>query len=68
MKTFITTLQAIDKADGLLKTFAGKSIIANDENEAKVICNTFFPYLSVLGEHVAEIDEATGIEINIQAN
>lgn len=68
MKTFTTTLQAIDKTDGLLKTFVGKSIIANDENEAKVICNTFFPYLSVLGEHVAEIDDVTGIEINNQFN
>jgi len=68
MKQFITTFQAIDKTDGILKTFVGQNIIANNEIEAKEICKINFPYLCIFGELVKEIDSVTGVEINLQDN
>jgi len=48
MKTYITTLQAIENTDGLLKQFIGQNIMANNIDEAEEICSTSFPYLEVL--------------------
>jgi len=61
MKTYITTLQAIDNTDGLLKQFIGQNIMANNFDEAKEICNTSYPFLTVLGEKICEYDENMGI-------
>lgn len=68
MKQFATTLQAIDKTDGLVKTFVGQNIIADNFDEANEIVKKFFPYICILGEIVKEIDEKTGMEINNNMN
>ena len=54
MKTYVTKLQAIDKTDGVLKTFFGQNILANNWEEAELICKTHFPYLSVHGELICK--------------
>jgi len=67
MKTYITTLQAIDNTDGLLKQFIGQNIIANNFDEAEAICNVLHPYLSVLGEKICEYDENMN-EVDVSLN
>ena len=57
MKTYITTLNAIDKNDGLIKLFVGQNILANNWDEAEEICIECFPYLTILGEKICEYDE-----------
>jgi len=57
MKTYITTLKAIDNTDGLLKQFIGQNIMANNIDEAEEICIKQYPFLSVLGEKICEYDE-----------
>jgi len=67
MKTYITTLQAIDNTDGLLKQFIGQNIMANNFDEAEEICNTQYPFLSVLGEKICEYDENMN-EVDVSLN
>jgi len=67
MKTYITTLQAIDNTDGLLKQFIGQNIMANNIDEAEEICSTSFPYLFVLGEKICEYDENMN-EVDVSLN
>jgi len=67
MKTYITTLQAIDNTDGLLKQFIGQNIIANNIDEAEEICNNQYPFLSVLGEKICEYDENMN-EVDVSLN
>jgi len=67
MKTYITTLQAIDNTDGLLKQFIGQNIMANSHNEAEEICINSFPFLSVLGEKICEYDENMN-EVDVSLN
>jgi len=67
MKTYITTLQAIDKTDGLLKQFIGQNIMANNIDEAEEICITSYPYLEVLGEKICEYDENMN-EVDVSLN
>jgi len=67
MKTYITTLQAIDNTDGLLKQFIGQNIMANNIDEAVFICNTLLPYLEVLGEKICEYDENMN-EVDVSLN
>jgi len=56
LKTFITTLTAIDTTDGLLKHFIGFNILANDWREAEDIVKKQFPYLAIHGEKIVEYD------------
>jgi len=67
MKTYITTLQAIDNTDGLLKQFIGQNIMANNIDEAEEICINSFPFLSVLGEKICEYDENMN-EVDVSLN
>jgi len=57
MKTYITTLQAINNNNGLLKQFIGQNIIANNFDEAEKICINQYLFLSVLGEKICEYDK-----------
>jgi hypothetical protein len=68
MKTFITTLLAIDKTDGFTKKFFGQNILANNWEEAEAICKTHFPYLKVHGELICELDATTLKTNNYQLN
>lgn len=68
MKQFITFFKAIDNTDGLVKTWVGQTILANSEDEAREVCKEHFPYLSILGEKVSELDEYTLKPINLQNN
>ena len=68
MNKFVTMLNAIDKTDGKIKTFFGQEIIANDWNEAEEIVKNNFPYLTIHGQKVCEIDELTGKVDNFQLN
>jgi hypothetical protein len=56
MKTFITTLIAIDTTDGLIKQFVGCDILANNWEEAEEIVKSQFPYLAIHGEKIDEYD------------
>jgi len=67
MKTYITTIQAIDNTDGLLKQFIGQNIIANNFDEAEEICINQYPFLSVLGEKICEYDENMN-EVDVSLN
>jgi hypothetical protein len=68
MKTFVTTLLAIDQTDGFTKKFFGQNILANNWEEAEQICKTHFPYLKIKGELVCELDEKTLKLTNYQLN
>ena len=68
MKTFITTLLAIDQTDGFTKKFFGQNILANNWEEAEQICKLHFPYLKVHGQLVCELEEKTLKEINFNLN
>lgn len=68
MKIFCTHLNAIDKSDGMIKKFDGNRILANNWNEAEQICKEQFPYLTVYGQLVCELDEKTLKEINLNLN
>jgi hypothetical protein len=68
MKTFVTTLLAIDQIDGITKKFFGQNIMANNWDEAEVICKTHFPYLKIHGELLYELDEKTLKINNYQLN
>jgi len=67
MKTYITTLQAIDNTDGLLKQFVGQNIMANNIDEAEEICSNQYPFLIVLGEKICEYDENMN-EVDVSLN
>jgi hypothetical protein len=63
MKTYVTTLTAINQVTRELVKFEGQRITATCWDEAEGIVRRHFPYLSVEGEFVCEIDEDTGIQI-----
>ncbi len=63
MPKFATELQAIDKTDGIIKTFMGEYINANNFTEAENICKKEKPYLKVIGQLVCELDFETLKEI-----
>ena len=52
----------------MIKKFDGNRILANNWNEAEQICKEQFPYLTVYGELVCELDENTLKEINLNFN
>lgn len=68
MKQYITFFKAIDNTDGLIKTWVGQTILANSFKEAEEICSINFPYLSICGEKVAELDMYTLKSIDLQNN
>jgi hypothetical protein len=68
MKTYITTLLAIDKTDGFTKKFFGQNILANNWDEAEEICKTHFPYLTIHGELICELNEENLTEVNFSLN
>ena len=51
MPRFVTQFTAIDKTDGIMKTFIGEYINANNFEEAEIICKKK-PYLTVIGQLV----------------
>ena len=68
MKRYSTTLQAVDKSDGLLKTFIGNDVYSYSWDDAEVYVKQYFPYLTIMGEFVSEVDEFTGKEIDLRQN
>jgi hypothetical protein len=56
IKQFTTKFKAIDSTDGELKTWGGMRIKARSFDEAEKICAERYPYLTVVGEFVEEID------------
>lgn len=57
MKKFVTLIQAIDPKDGVLKTFYGDYIEAENEEKAQEILNkTERGYMKVSGGFVKEED------------
>ncbi len=63
MPRFVTQFTAIDKTDGIMKTFIGEYINANNFEEAEIICKTKKPYLTVIGQLVCELDFSTLKEV-----
>ena len=56
MKKFVTLIQAIDPKDGILKTFHGDYIEAENEEEAqRMIDNSEKGYLKLDGELINEV-------------
>ena len=56
MKKFVTLIQAIDPKDGVLKTFYGDYIEAENEEKAQeIIDNSEKGYLKLSGELIEEI-------------
>jgi hypothetical protein len=68
MKRFSTSFRAIDKTDGSIKTFVGNDIYSSSQQDAEVYVKQYFPYLTILGEFVSEVDEFTGKEIDLRQN
>jgi hypothetical protein len=66
MKQFTTKFKAIDSTDGELKTWGGMRINARSFNEAEKICAEKYPYLTVVGEFVEEIDYNIAKDIMIK--
>jgi hypothetical protein len=65
MRFFTTELQAIDPADGILKTWQGPHVQAISFDDAKRYCITEgMGYLRVTGILVKEVDEETGETID----
>jgi hypothetical protein len=56
-KQYITQFQAINRTTGELTDFAGPYILAVDQKQAEEICLTTMPWLEVVGELIAEVDE-----------
>lgn len=58
MKTFYTTLEAIDPENGELKTWSGPRISANHMMEAEILKEqTGFGYLTIHGELIIEVGD-----------
>jgi len=68
MKRYITTFQAIDKTDGMIKTFEGNCVYSSDQETAETMVKNNFPYLTIVGEFVSEVDEFTGKELDLRKN
>ena len=68
MKRYTTKFTAIDKTDGNLKTFIGNDVYSNSQRDAEVYVKQYFPYLTIIGEFVSEVDEFTGKEIDLRQN
>ena len=56
MKTFLTELRAIERRTGGLRKYAGPNIQAPTWELAQAECDINFPYLTVIGELVCEVD------------
>lgn len=59
MRTFTTLIKTVDKG-----TFSGPRIKAISWKQAEHICREIYPYATVSGELVAEIDQETGKKTN----
>jgi len=68
MKRFTTSFKAIDRTDGSIKTFVGNDVYSDSQQDAEVYVKKYFPYLSIMGEFVSEVDEFTGKEIDLRQN
>jgi len=70
MRRFLTTFQAIDKTDGKIKTFISEwHLLAISWEEAEILIKTKYPYLTLRGEYICEIDEKTNkVEFSINLN
>jgi len=68
LKRYCTTLQAIDKTDGRIKTFVGNDVYSYSQEGAEAMVRASLPYLTIIGEFVAEIDEFTGKDIDLRRN
>ena len=69
MRFFTTELQAIDPADGILKTWQGPHVQAISFDDAKRYCiSEGMGYLRVTGILLREVDEETGETIDYSNN
>jgi len=68
MKRYITTFQALDRNDGKIKTFVGNDVYSSDRETAETMVKNNFPYLTIVGEFVSEVDEFTGKELDVRKN
>lgn len=69
MRFFTTELQAIDPADGILKTWQGPHVQAISFDDAKRYCiSEGLGYLRVTGILLKEVDEETGETIDYSNN
>lgn len=55
MKTYLTKLTAVNQLTGELRIFAGPNIEAPTLEMAQAQCEATAPYLTVIGELVAEV-------------
>lgn len=55
MNIYLTQLTAVNKSTGELRIFAGPRIEAPTLAMAQADCDTHYPYLTVVGQLVAEV-------------
>ena len=68
MKRYTTSFQAVDKSDGLIKTFIGNDVYSYSQQDAEAYVKSYAPYLTIMGEFVSEVDEFTGKELDLRKN
>ena len=70
MRKFVTSFIAINRTDGKMKKFLSEwYLLATSFEEAEKIARERFPYLTIEGEFVCEIDEHSGfIEVSFSLN
>jgi len=56
MKEYCTQFRAVDQTDGMVKLWGGPRLKAGSFDEAEKICKEQFPYLTVIGEFIEEIE------------